>query len=100
MSNQRRKNVNASYGRLTDPTVRFDSAANGLAALVLEFDGSTWATAAQCEAWYDAQGITLGSVHLIGLKGASVGITGSWSWSCALLDDDVATSFDTSGEMR
>lgn len=60
-----------------------------------------WDAGPVAEAWYDAAGIPLGSLYYAWKLDTLIGPADTnWSWTSFLSDDDIATSTDTSGNLR
>ena len=53
------------------------------------------------EAWYDANGVVLGSLYYAWTKGPNTNSAdANWEWYARLADDDIATSADTTANLR
>lgn len=101
-SRQRRQNLMAGTHSVVDAQVRGD-VDTGAPCLTTEVTGD-WVSASKpiCEAWYDAgAGNRLGSLFYAWQRGPNVDSADTnWYWGTYLLDDDIASSFDASGNLR
>lgn len=84
---QRRINYLNQIVDLIDGSVTTDES-TGYPALAISFQGS-WSRSKVGEAWYDAKGVSLGSIYAAWRANDNVGGSG-WGWGIALSDDDVA----------
>ncbi len=97
---QRRINLITAGYAPGDASVRSDS---GSPALATEATGS-WSAGAKSlpEGWYDAgQGNNLAALYYSWKKGSTINAADTlWAWRAHLLTDDVASSYDDSGNLR
>ena len=97
---QRRLNLlGLNYGANTDPSVVMDSASS---ALKTEITGAWTATSAPvAEGWYNAEGISLGSLYYAWTKGSTISAAdANWTWDTALSSDDTLSAYDGSASLR
>lgn len=96
---QRQLNILGSSIDLNAGQVTAD-AATGEPSLALELR-SPWSRTAQCEAWYDAQGLGIGSVYYAWKVDTLISAADTnWSWNLYTADDDVATNLNGTANLR
>lgn len=98
---QRRLNQIAAGQAVFDPSVQPDPT-TFQSALALEFQGA-WVAGGLplAEAWYDADGLSLGALDYAWKKNANVNAAdANFSWTGRLSSDDLLASSDSTGELR
>jgi hypothetical protein len=96
---QRQVNV-TGLGYAAAPTSVIPDATTGQPSLDCVFTGPWAATALPVsEAWYDAQGLDLASIYYAWKRLGNTNIAGM-KWQVLVCSDDVATAFDSSGDLR
>ena len=86
---------------VADPSVTADDT-TGFPSLTTPFSGK-WTTTTKplAEAWYKGAPVALGSVYYAWKKNANVNnADANWSWELFLSTDDIATTINTSGNLR
>lgn len=97
---QRRLNLVGTY-TVGDPAVTPDST-TGQQSLATAFTGA-WTNTSRpnVEAWYDARGISLGSLYYAWKKNANVAnADANWGWQAFLSTTDTGSSLNASGNLR
>lgn len=97
VSNQRRVNSGSAIN-YEDPAVVPDPT-SGTPRLETGFTGQ-WSTEMRSEAWYDADGITIGIVSATWERNPNTPSGGSIDWRMFLSDDGELSSFDLSTETK
>jgi hypothetical protein len=97
---QRRLNLVGSFTVLDPSTIADDT--TGQPSLATSFrDTWTASTKPLAEAWYNARGVSIGSLYYAWKKNANVNNADTnWSWSGALSSDDVGTATNLTGDLR
>ena len=95
---QRRINVASSFS-LEDPSVDPDPS-TGAPAVSTKMTGA-WGTQRRSEAWYDAQGLDIGSIYYAWKKNANITASNAnWGWEVRLSSDDLLSASDVTGDLR
>lgn len=101
-SRQRRQNMLDIGYSAVDPQARADTS-SGAPCITTEVTGA-WGSSGLplAEAWYDAgPGNRIAAIYYAWQKSTTVDhLDGNWTWIVRLLDDDIATAFDSSSNLR
>lgn len=100
MSSERRlQQITSGFGP-NDPSTQSDITSG--APVVLCEVSDPWAVGSQadCEAWYDAGAVSLGSLYYAWKKSSNINPASNWIWSANLSSDDLGTATDLSGNLK
>jgi hypothetical protein len=100
---QRRLNLVGANFQGFDPVLMPDQT-TGQPSLSTGTEAAPWAAGSQpsCEALYDGNGVTIGSVYYAWKRNTASVDAGpsSWAWAVYLMDDDVFSSFQSTGDLQ
>ncbi len=96
---QRKLNILTGGSDPNDPQTVADSS-TGAPAVETSLTGA-WARPAVVEAWYNSRQVPIGALYFAWKKDAGVGAGDTnWTWTANLSSDDVASSMDSSANLR
>lgn len=90
----------AAYTDLHEPGVIWDSTGPALGTIIQR---DIWDSTHKpiCEAWYDARGISIGSLYYEWKRNGGIDHTDTnWDWRALLADDDIRTNVNNDSNLR